>query len=502
MIQAFAPRQSGGFSRVLLSIVVVGVLALPVRSQPTTKKEAAPAGAAGAGGAAAPAAGQNPPAENAEPLAPPLETYRDSRAEKCLQNTFPVLGKPGRPAIVNQVKAMSGNQAPVERQTIEQFVDLCINDLTHHAHIKAVIDPDAGVPPGAGAHFAIQQATDNLLEPILSARAVNNSGFLSMYDQILLQKLPPLLDNHLLARISAMIVLSQTAVPEAVEIFIKQLGNPDQTVWVALWAARGLTNIQQVTRYNLDAPRAIRAAKAVADFLEREKDLPWPVQYRALEALGSLRLANTPQMTRGQPEMAGTATQFLTAPDGRLEVRAEAGWALGMMVVPAGINQYNFTMLAYTVGEVAATLGERVKEVYPKNVTQAEQWTALLVTQILQTFDGIDTARDSGLLKSPHPAANAARPFMKQVSDKARPLAASAVRLVREPAGRSAANLKDLDAKLADLKSMLDKNRPPNTWLVPGGPNFPLAGAQVAKAPGGAAQVLGKPAAAARRAPQ
>jgi hypothetical protein len=485
---------------VLLSVVLVGALALPVLSQTPAKNEAAPGGAAAgapAGGAAVGAAapGQNPPAENAGPVVSPVEAYRDPRAEKCLANTFPAQGKRGGRPLYRQVSAMAANQAGVDRTTIEQFVDQCIGELTDHNNIKAVLEPDA-VIAGASAQFAIQHATDELLEPILSAR-VNNPGFLPTYNQVLLQKLPPLLDNHLLARIAAMIVLGQTGTPEAVDVFIKQLSNPDQTVWVALWAARGLTNVQQVSRYNLDAPRAIRAAKAVSDFLEREKQLPWPVQYRALEALGSLRLANTPQMTRGQPEMAATATQFLTDPNGRLEVRAEAGWALGMMVVPAGINQFNYTMLAHTVGELAATLGERIKEVYPKNPTQAEAWAGLIVTQILQTFDGIDAARDSGLLKSPHPAANTARAFIKQVSDKTRPVAASAVRLLKEPAGRSAQNLKDLETKIADLKALLDKNPPPNTWLVPGGPNFPMAGAQVAAAPGQAAQVH-NPAAAGR----
>jgi hypothetical protein len=483
---------------VLLSIVLVGALGLPVQSQTAAKKEAAPAAAAGAGaGAVAPAPGQKPPAENLEPPAPPVETYRDPRAEKCLPNEFKVLGSRRGRSTANQVKAMAAAQAGVERTAIEQFVDASINELTDHNNIKAVIDPEAGFAPNASSQFAIQQATDNLLEPILAARAVNNAGFLSTYNQVLLQKLPPLLENHLLARLAAMIVLSQTGMPEAVEIFIKQLGDADQTVWVALWAARGLTTVQQTTRYNLDAPRAIRASKALADFLEREKELPWPVQYRALEALGSLRLANTPQMQRGQPEMAGTATQFLTDPAGRPEVRAEAGWALGMMVVPAGINQYNFTMLAHTVGELAAALGERVKEIYPKNPDQAKALTGLIVTQILQTFDGIDAARDSGLLKSPHPAANSARPFIKQVSDKTRPVAASAARLLNEPAGRAAVNLKDLDAKVADLKILLEKNPPPNTWLVPGGPNFPRAGAQVAAAPAQAARVL-IPAAAGR----
>src|SRR5262249_23189584 len=154
--------------------------------------------------------------------------------------------------------------------------------------------------------------------------------------------LPPLLEGHLLSRIAAAIILSQTASPDAVEIFIKQLNNPEQTVWVALWAARGLTTIQVVNRYSLDAPRAIRAGKALTDYLESRKDLPWPVQYRVVEALGSLRFANTPQMQKGQPEMAGAATQLLTDPVARLEVRAEAAWALGMMQVPAGISGYNY----------------------------------------------------------------------------------------------------------------------------------------------------------------
>ena len=294
------------------------------------------------------------------------------------------------------------------------------------------------MPMAAAAQFAIQQATDSLLELFLSAKGANNSNFLSTYNQVLLQMLPPVLEGHLLSRIAASIVLSQTGVPEAVDVFLKQLNNPEQTVWVDLWAARGLTNIQQMGRYNLDAARAIRAAKTVADFLEREKELPWPVQYRALEALGSLRRANTPQMQKGQPEMAGTAAQFLTDPEGRVEVRTEAGWALGMMEIPAGINGYNFPMIAYSVGELAAMLGDRIREIYPKNPTQAEAWTGLLVTQILQTFDGIDAARDSGLLKSTHPAAAQARPFIKQVSDKIKPVAAAAVKLVRDPQGRAA----------------------------------------------------------------
>jgi hypothetical protein len=158
-----------------------------------------------------------------------------------------------------------------------------------------------------------------------------------------------------------------------------------------------------------------------------------------------------------------------------------------MMEIPAGITGYNFPLIAYSVGELAGTLGDRIREVYPKNATQAEAWTGLIVTQILQTFEGIDAARDSGLLKATHPGAAQARPFIKSVTDKTKPVAAAAVRLIKEPAGRSAQNLKELEAKVAELKTLLQKNPPASTSLVPGGPHFQIgaAAAQVVKAPAG-----------------
>ena len=143
---------------------------------------------------------------------------------------------------------------------------------------------------------------------------------------------------------------------------------------------------------------------------------------------------------------------------------------------------------------IGGFLDHIMKRNFAAFIELAEALTGLLVTQILQTFDGIDAARDSGLLKSTHPAATQARPFIKQVSDKIKPVAAAAVRLVKEPAGRAAQNLKELEGKTADLKALLQKNPPANTWLVPNGPKFRVGAAQVANAPTGAAQVVKAPA--------
>ena len=69
----------------------------------------------------------------------------------------------------------------------------------------------------------------------------------------------------------------------------------------------------------------------------------------------------------------------------------------------------------------------------------------------------------------------------------------AAVRLVREPGGRAAQNLKTLEGAVAELKGLLQKNPPANTWLVPGGPQFKVGAAQVANAAAGAAQVVKGP---------
>ena len=168
-----------------------------------------------------------------------------------------------------------------------------------------------------------------------------------------------MLDKHLLTRIEAMIVLGNTRSPNAIDLFIKQLSNPDQTVWVKLWAARGLANVTQDGQIDLDAQRAMTAGKAVADFLEREKDLPWPVQVRALEALGALRQSSAAPL-QGTADMASAALERLADPKARPEVRAWAAWALGLMRVNPQLAKYNYSLIAHYIGLLAADLGDKI----------------------------------------------------------------------------------------------------------------------------------------------
>src|SRR3954471_16401669 len=189
MVKAFAPRENGGCSWVLLSLVLVAGFPVAVRSQPTPAPSPTTKPARGFDvepePKPEPGAARNPEAAAAAAAdeAPKLEVYRDTRAEKLLPNTFPALGK-FDPRVVASVKAMAGG-ANADRPTIEEFVQHCMAELPSHNNIRALIDPE-NIPIPAGAendpgrikaikeaaanaasNFAIKEATNNLVEMIL-----------------------------------------------------------------------------------------------------------------------------------------------------------------------------------------------------------------------------------------------------------------------------------------------------------------------------------------------
>ena len=287
----------------------------------------------------------------------PPESFLDPRAKDALANTFPQVGTRTNAQVISQVKAMARGESQPDPATIRSFVDGMMYELTSQANIKALLE-SSDKPVGAAAR-GLEVATNNLLEPLTSARNNNNTAFLNAYNQVLLSRLPQLLDKHLLTRIEAMIVLGNTRSPNAIDLFIKQLSNPNQTVWVKLWAARGLANVTQDGQTDLDAQRGMTAGKAVADFLEQEKDLPWPVQVRALEALGALRQSSAAPL-QGKADMASAALERLADPKARPEVRAWAAWALGLMRVNPQLAKYNYSLIAHYIGLLAADLGDKI----------------------------------------------------------------------------------------------------------------------------------------------
>ncbi len=438
------------------------------------------------------------PAPNTGPSAKylPSEVFRDPNALKLLDVTrFPESrARPVVPAEVEALKAMAADaNVTLDPNLIDRVVEAEAARLTNHANILALIDPPVNTNPNSPTVHAINDATKTLLEPIFAARSIKNINFLRRYDKALITKLQPLLKNHLIPRIQAMIILGQSASSDDLPIYLAELKNATQTVWVKLWALEGLSNLID-TGGRPSAAVQIEAAKAVADFLERDEDLPWPAQYRALQALAAMRQGFVPSSPK-QAHMASSAMRLLSDGDAKPEVRAEAARALGMMQITTAVPRYNYPLVAHAVGELAATIGAQISATYGTNPLKARYLTALLAGPVYESFDGAPGARESGLIHETtgEPAAYAEKVFelVKAVIKGSADLLVSASRQIPT-------RLKDLDARVEALKSHLQKNPPPDRRLVQGGPEYPSTmGGQAALPAAHAAPVAG--ATAARR---
>ena len=316
----------------------------------------------------------------------PVEIFKDPNAEEILDlKKFNPVRKPlARPADIEAVKVMAQDpNSPVDPTQIRRMVGGMVAQLTDTRNIQGLIDPPPGQPANAPAARAIEEATTALLEPLFVGRANKSTRFLAEYNRALLADLAPLLKHHLVPRVQAMIVLGQSGNPEALKIFLDEIKNEKQTVWVKLWAIRGISNIKKNPSARLTAAQEIEAARVIADLLEKNKELPWPVQLRALEALANLRQGYLPSAPKGA-EMASTAMRILADPKARPEVRAEAAKALGMMQITSAVPSFNYTLVAYAAAQLAAQLGDQVAASYsadkgtPLNATKAEYLTSLL----------------------------------------------------------------------------------------------------------------------------
>ncbi|MFO0910331.1 MAG: hypothetical protein U0794_18635 [Isosphaeraceae bacterium] len=499
MIDALAPTLRRGCSWVWLGLFAAAVLGVPVsaHAQDTKTKGTEPAkkSAAPAPTKADTKAEPKKDAEKAAPAEEPaeaeateselsIEVYKDERAEKALETFKSVAGLVDRmrPNEIGQIKSMAATPGSADRELIQRFVDSMAARLIDKSYINGLIAPDPKASPNALALRAIKETSANLIDTLAAARQARNSAFLSAYNQALLTTLPKLLDNNLVSRIEAMIVLGQTGDPNAIPIFLNQLKDPNQTIWVKLWAARGLANIvESGVRVDsvVSAQQASTAGKALADFLAAEKEAPWPVKVRALEALGSMRQAAVP-VSLAKLEMANAAMAHLADAEARFEVRATAAWALGMVRVNPASGKYNFPLIAYFVGQLAAEIGDTALESFTENPSRSEYLSGILVGPIYQAFNGVDGARESGLLKSP--SLGGAQGFVKQVADATTAVARASVELVRAPGGQTKARSKDLGDRIAQLRAILEKSPPKEFSLVPGGPEYRPASPAVAGA--------------------
>lgn len=481
MVRKFAPRVTKvrPWLVLLVPFATVGQAQPPVVAPPPAAEKAAPAVPKAQPGDPAAAVEVNPLADAATAQkSSEVEVYKDPRADKVLPNTFPELRPPanfraeGRGSEVEEIRSMAGGGVP-DRDKIQRYVDYFASELTSHKNIKALMEPGPvpkGVQPKTRSDQAraIDRATTALLDPLVIARETRNTAFVDAYGRSLLATLPKLLDGQFFARIQAMIVLGTLGSPDAIDLEIKQLNNPEQVVWVKLWAARGITEATQEGRAELrDQQKGFAAAKALVGFLAREPEAPWPVQVRALEALGSLRLANLPLPPT--PDMAATALVRLADPKAKLDVRAWAGWALGMMRVGPQVNNYNYALITYHLGLAAAAIGDRIATDTSRTAQEAQRLTGLLLYQIYPAFKGVQGVRNSGILSIQGAGLpTTARPLADQISA----LALAAVDVTRSANTQLPAKRAEVAAKVASLRAYLETNKPKEETLVPGGPKF------------------------------
>ncbi len=486
MIRAFAPSLPVGFSWVMLTIsgLLVQGSAFGQQDDPA-KKAAAPAGTK----PAAPPADAN----EVDDDAPQVERFVDPNAKaaiaifKPINPTTPPAPRQykttGQPNDLTRVQNMAARVENEDPLFLKGYVEFFASELSKRDNLNAIIAPPANMSPSAPQARGLERAVDALTRPIIDARANNNTGFLTNYTRTLFESsLPKLMDNNYFTRIDAMIVLGMAGGTSsaALDFYESQLKLPDQLIWVKMWAAKGYTTAAQSGKNNLDALKSLNGATALVKFLNSDPKLPYFAQFRALEALGSLRVAtiNRPEL---KLDAASVVVGFLADPDARIETRAWAAWSLGMMRVASQVSPYNFTLAGSEIGNCAITLGSKIVAEYDDNVEnferekdQATTLTALLMFQVVPSLAGEEGISDSGLLRSNHPNAAAARPFLTKLDEKIKAMTREAYELLRAGGANQKGKRDDLAAKVADLKTFLDQNKPKDRQLVPGGPAVAL----------------------------
>ena len=493
MIQALAPRKRRGYPWVGLALALAGLVATSAFAQAppkskdddSEKKAAAPA-EKGAEKAADGAPGDD---DQAASKVAPVEVFKDPRAEAAIGVFKSVAGlKDCREQDVRAVRAMAGGDA-TDAATVKRFVQGMCYRLTSKTNLNALIARPPGANPRQAVFFAINEAADNLIDALNSAKRGNNTAFLTAYNKELLDNLPKLLDNNLIARTVAMIVLGQTGDRNAWNTYLSVIRDKNQPPVVVVPVVKGLTSLlgggTRVDAY--PATQVIDTAKALVDYLNREEGLPWPIATRVLEALAATRLAALPANQQAA-EVASAAMGYLADQDAKYEVRVEAGRTLGLVRVNPAIAKYNFGLVAYNLGVLTTEIGTEIGKTYSDNPVRAEYLASMLGVRVFQAFNGAEGLRDSGGLlhvPSSNPNVGPYQNAIKAIGDQEAAIARVAVELTRAPKGQVPALLKELGDLVAQLKQYLAKNPPKDFHLVPdGGKEFrPDAGGAVADEP-------------------
>jgi hypothetical protein len=486
-----------GYSWVWVTAVILTAFATNALAQDSTKGATKKAEVPATKAASAPATKAAAPAaadDEADPTSADngvkqdaSQIFKDPRVEEILENKFPELPYPPARSLTEadrtSLKNMAAGLAAPDRALLIRAVDIAAADITNKTNIRYVIDPPATAKatPNAAPFRAIEKASQSLIELLQIAKEKKNEEFLKVYVPILYTKLPGLLNGHLFARLQASIILAMSATPASLELWTKEINNPKQVVWVKLWAARGLSTATSNGKGGaLDIVKATAATNALVNFFKKEQDAPWPVKIRVLEALGNIHLASITGPT-GKPEAPAAIMALLSDKEERFEVRAWAAWSLGMITIPNSQGGYNFGLEGYHIGRLAAELGEKIgseadanESNFTKRSDYARHLTGLLLYQVIPSLSGESDVLNSGLLNSRHPGIARVQPFLKGLDDQLKSLSRDCVDMLKAGGNDVKKARGKVGQRVAELNAFLDKNRPTETMIYPGGPQFPI----------------------------
>jgi hypothetical protein len=487
-------RATRGFSflAATLAVVIATPLLVPAQQssgQPESKTKDVPKDGAAPAGKAAEAEEEGVVDARKSATSDLEARYLDVRTRQAIDNNFPELFKASisaaqlkqLPALEKQFAAMAAGQAAVNLDVIRQVVRAETAQLTNHENIKAMLDED---PPAnasdedvkrwalarAAKVKVIEDATETVVQALNTANARNNSGFRSALTKEMVAVAPEVLKNHLFARNQFMVALSRSHDEQAIPVFVEQLDDPDQVLAVKLNGAIGLIELADDGRSEVSGTAAVHAAKALADFLGREKSTFWPVQERAVRALGALRQStSTPNPPTA--DLSEAVLELLADPTVSPFVRSRAAWALGLMrpLHP----RYNFALIAAHAGTAAADIADHLVAVQPTNPDLAIKLAALLL-QIEEGLRGDPHSgiRDEGLLNASHPNLSSQQTAVAEVERNVRAVAKAAADLLSEVSGRLPKARAALSQRARALRDSVAKNKPSDLALIPGGEQF------------------------------
>ncbi len=480
MIKAFPPRRPRGSwwvaLAVALSILPAGAISATAQDSNKSKKGGVPKPQDKEKSDSAPDSAREDAEKKAKAVAAAEKAeapdrWEDPRAEAALKNNFPSLPPvtlpPADRNLVDQLA--KGQPGQLDPEAVKRYVHYYASDLTNKTYLQALMDP-------AGDTFKakkIEAATAELLKPLMVPQTASNAAFRRRYVETLVDTFKPLWRGNLHARTMAMIVLSRSGDAQAIPVFVSQLNDPEQLAIVKLLSAVGITNVAQNGRRDLDSKDSILAAKALSDFLVREPDTFWPAQFRALEALGSVRQA-TDRPRDGKAEFADTALGFLVDSKAAPDVRAWAAWSLGMMDIPQSVKNYNFPLVSHAIGQAAVDIGTRIAAVPDLEKSRlVRSRLANLLVQLNQAFVGDPEIRNSGLLHSKHPSAGPSMTSVMEFEKRVRAVTKASLELSAAVGDNVPKVKKSLIAALDDLRSLLAKPLASGKTLYQGGPSLP-----------------------------